>query len=105
MKKILLILLILPLGLFAQDYKVLYVDTIQQGYVISDTLMGEGYVIEHIYGYDTVQLLKDISDLELRFEQITQKKADRIVSYNRELLIAYREKKRLTRILNKIRTQ
>ena len=105
MKKLLLILLILPLGLVAQEYNKLYIDTLQQSYVINDTLMGERYIINHTYGYDTVQLLEDIERLSFDFEQRTQQKADMIQNYNQELLDIYLKKQRLIRILDKIREQ
>ena len=105
MKKLLLILLILPLGLVAQEYNKLYIDTLQQSYVINDTLMGERYIINHTYGYDTVQLLEDIEQLNFDFEQRTQQKADMIENHNQELLDIYLKKQRLLRILNKIREQ
>jgi len=105
MKKLLIILLIFPLGLVAQEYKKLYVDTIQQSYVLNDTLMGEKYIITHTYGYDTVQLLEDIEQLNFYFTQRTQEKADMIENYNQELTEIYLNRQRLIRILNKIREQ
>ena len=88
---------------FAQEYKVLYVDTIQSTYIINDTLKGERYVIRHTYGFDTVQMKQDIHTLNVEYSMILSEKQEMIQEYNKRLLAVMRERNRLINLLNKIR--
>jgi hypothetical protein len=104
MKKLLLILLFIPLFVIGQrEYTKLYVDTTNQSYVINDSIRGEMYKIRHVYAYDTVLMIQDIERFTSDFEQRQAEKADMIKSYNQELTKIYRKRQRLIRILTKLR--